>query len=760
MHSKNRLGHIIHCLVEHRKLLLLPAIAGLVLATFYAFFLKGETWTSRQSMIIRDDLLGQTFKPGSFISQEAMKSAQETVLETARRPEVIRMALEKLGPDRGSFLGLGGSGMGTWPSEQTVEDFRGAVSFESANGGEFGKSEVIVLAAKGSSPKRSVEFLSILMDEVDSKLSEIQGDRFESMESELRATRDSTMHSKKALEADLMEMESGFEGTDIHLVRSLNERSGGGSPSAFENKLNEIATQRRDAVRKLSELRSNRQMLVDASRDSEFELPTSAALLASQPTLSTMLTGLDKAMQDLAQESSDKKPSHPKVRAAGDKVASTKLQIQRSIGTFIRGVDGQIDVQQKLIASLDQLRDKHTRRLTDVSRKRAPYATLSRQVEKLNEAYSEANARLTLMQSRKMASDSIKLLTRIGEPWIGTRADGMGKRTLALVGGIAGLFIGLGLVMIVAPPFVDPDVRGASQATAPLQTQEETVMQELGNIIPRQHEEVAKATTESELSEIVVEREVVPQRQVQHSPPAVEASSEFASTSPTPTVPQEQEPMRVEEPTAVANTQVAEVTQVDADAQADSQPVQPATAFQASVAQQPLPPQSPPMVVISTNEQAQDKIVPQRIQVRAQKTVPTDAGAKPALAKRPGAKTIAAIFANMPQPKTDIAEPTAEENLETANEIAEKIRELANASEPETPPAPIERDPSQTVMLDGDLVTTALPLQRRSSARPVDLAKADDGDFGQQSIDNVFSQLKPPEQLPREGTDTDFENDE
>ena len=221
MHSKNRLGHIIHCLVEHRKLLLLPAIAGLILATIYAFFLKGETWTSRQSMIIRDDLLGQTFKPGSFISQEAMKSAQETVLETARRPEVIRQALETLGPDRSSLLGLGGGITGSWPSEQDIENFRGAVSFESANGGEFGESEVIVLAAKGSSPTRSVKFLSILMDEVDNKLSVIQGDRFESMEAELRATRDSTLRSKEALESDLMAIESGFDGTDIHLYLSL-----------------------------------------------------------------------------------------------------------------------------------------------------------------------------------------------------------------------------------------------------------------------------------------------------------------------------------------------------------------------------------------------------------------------------------------------------------------------------------------------------------------------------------------------------------
>ena len=745
MHSKNRLGHIIHCLVEHRKLLLLPAIAGLILATIYAFFLKGETWTSRQSMIIRDDLLGQTFKPGSFISQEAMKSAQETVLETARRPEVIRQALETLGPDRSSLLGLGGGITGSWPSEQDIENFRGAVSFESANGGEFGESEVIVLAAKGSSPTRSVKFLSILMDEVDNKLSVIQGDRFESMEAELRATRDSTLRSKEALESDLMAIESGFDGTDIHLYRDLNGRSSGGSPSAFENKINEIATQRRDATRKLAELRANRQMLVDASRNAEFELPTSAEMLASQPALSTMLTGLDKAMQDLAEVSSTYQGEHPKLKAARDKVTSTKFQIQNSFGTFIRGIDGQIDVQKKQIASLDQLRAENTLRLTSVSRNRAPYASLSRQVDKLNEAYSEANARLTLMQSRKMASDSIKLLTRIGEPWIGTRADGMGKRALALVGGLAGLFIGMGLVMIVAPPYVDPNLRDASYAAAPAQTQEEAAMEQLGQIVPRHRETPAppkpELAPEPQQSEIVVEREVVPQRQMQDQPRPV------APTDPTIPVPD----MSHDVPVGVAHTTSLVGSLIDSAGPSE----QPVPKSQTSMAEEVLPPQSPPIVVISDAEPNPASEEPQPDSTPAV----SDFIGKPT-AKRPGAKTIAAIFANMPQPKTDLVdpatgEPIAVQSSEAATEIADKIRELANNMESE-PPAPVERDPSQTVMLDGDLVTTALPLQRRSSVRPVDLAKTDEGEIGQQSIDQVFSQLTPPKQFPREGSDSDL----
>ena len=189
MESNNRLQHIIDCLIEYRKLWLLPAIGGLLLATVYAFFVKGDTWTARQSMIIRDDLLGDNFKPGSFVSEEAMKSAHDRVLESARRPEVIHKVLQQLGPERSSLFGLGGAGS-DWPSDDTVNTVRGSISFESANGGEYGKSELVVLAAKDANPQRAQKFISLLLDEVDDKLSEIQSDQFESMEAELRATCD------------------------------------------------------------------------------------------------------------------------------------------------------------------------------------------------------------------------------------------------------------------------------------------------------------------------------------------------------------------------------------------------------------------------------------------------------------------------------------------------------------------------------------------------------------------------------------------
>ena len=455
MASTNRLQHIIQCLTEYRKLWLLPAIAGLVLATGYAFILKGESWTARQTMIIRDDLLGENFKPGSFLSEEAMKSAQETVLETARRPEVIRATLEKIGPSRKSLFGLGGV-PSNWPSEKTIEEMREAITFESANGGEFGKSEVIVLAAKSSNPERSAQLLSVLTEEVDRKLADVRADRLESMESELEATCHNARASSVELQKQLVAMEREF-GRDVSIVRSINDPNSAGSPSAFDTRLSEIQAEQRKASRDLAATKAFKRVLERAQRSPDIDLPTSAEMLASRPLLKALIENLAKAKQVLSQAEGTFTDEHPDVKNARNQIRSMKLQIKEEIPAAIRGLDNQIAMFQERVDMAENQLAINNEKLQKVGGKRIPWVQLTKELQKRTEDYTEASTKLAQIRSRKDASGSISLLTKIGDPWVGTRADGMGKRTMALAGGIGGLFIGFGLVMIVAPPFIDPE---------------------------------------------------------------------------------------------------------------------------------------------------------------------------------------------------------------------------------------------------------------------------------------------------------------
>ena len=718
MESHNRLQHIINSLIEYRKLWLLPAIGGLLLATVYAFFIKGDVWTARQSMIIRDDLLGENFKPGSFISEEAMKSAQETVLESARRPEVIREVLQELGPES-SLFGFGGAS--NWPSDDTVDSVRGSVSFESANGGEYGQSEVVVLAAKDSNPARAQKFLTLLLDRIDEKLSEIRADRFQSMEAELRATRESALRTRETLEQRVMKMEADL-GSDISLVRSMNEQ-GGGSPSAFESKLNEIHLQRREASRDLSEIESLKRSLAEARRDPNTldELPTSAELLNSQPALANLVESLAKAKQNLSEAEGLYRPAHPRHQSATDQVVAIKSQIRKSLGTVVRGLDGQLATLQDRIALLDGLLAENEETLRRVSGLRVPYAMATQELDKQTEDFSDASARLMNMQSRKTASSSINLLTRIGEPVIGARPDGLGKKSLALVGGIAGLLIGLGLVMIIAPPFHDDPF-------AARQPQPDEASQRLQDHLPTHVRETPPASPAPETARSGDASSPPDAGQPAMAPIHDAVQSSFSAggaavaagggaavagaaavmTSVQSTV------------TETAKISVPSVAQDPAVRQPVATP--PVSEASSSANLAASPPEDPPVAPPSPAETAISE--------------PVAEATEQAPVTKPASKTLAAIFANMPQPRTDIAVDAS-----SATAAAETVSPEVAAS---------TRTPAATIQLPADEIPdnpAAIPLQRRTTYRPVDLAKEEankqSSDSKQESIDEVFSELKP-----------------
>ena len=137
-----------------------------------------ETWTARQSFLIRDDLSGTAFKLGRFDSEESRKSAQETILEVARRPLVVRKVLEELGPKSS----LSGS---NWITDEVIEDTQSVIDISAPNGAEFGKTDAIVLTAKASTRERTRNFIDLLSKEIINQTNRIRSLRFESMEDEL-----------------------------------------------------------------------------------------------------------------------------------------------------------------------------------------------------------------------------------------------------------------------------------------------------------------------------------------------------------------------------------------------------------------------------------------------------------------------------------------------------------------------------------------------------------------------------------------------
>lgn len=700
MESTNRLDHAINSLIQYRKLWLASAILGMVVATVYAFFLMNQSWTARQSMIIRDNLLGQTF--GQFLTEESMKSAQETVLETSRRPEVIQATLEKLGPDKTSFLGLGGGGK-NWPSQQDIEDYRGAVSFQAANGGEFGKSEVIVLAAKSSNADRSIKFLTILLDEVDGKLADIRAARFQSMESEIKSTLDVARLAMGDLTQKLEDMEASF-GADLQMVRSINGSQG--VPTAFENKINQIRKEKRDAQRELAALESIRASLEDASRNPNADIPINSELLALQPTLGGLVTGLAKAKEALAAAEGEFEPRHRTVRQGRQTVESMNSRIRETIALALEGLQNQISMTRDQVHKSDERLTQNALRLGSLSTQRVAYMKLEQEVKKRTEDYTVAMARLSEVQSRSEADSSVQLLTRIGTPWVGTRADGIGKRSVALLGGFGGLLIGLGLVLVVAPPF--------DEAELPIEPTPSDRSDHAGRTIePRRSSEETSG------------------RQAGLAAAAV--ASAAAATS------------------AMVDATVNSVLRKrDGKQGSGSDEEQPAAARTDGIPSSNPSSASPSLASIFAN-------MPQ-----------PGSGSKAAKTPDAGAATATPHPAPIPEGVPTIVDAekdvARQESDLISDQVSQKIESFRSSSSSASSSGGSNggRISPQTIQLSDITPATSepLPLQRRSSVRPVDLAKSaepskpgatllqEDPDLDRKSIDNAFSELEQRSRKP------------
>lgn len=441
--SGTRVSEIIATLTKHRNLILIPTILCTLIAGWYA--MKPKSWQASQSLEVRDDMIGESFKPGRFESLDSMKAAQETILHIAREPAVVKQALETIGPPKGKGEDWleGDAGI------DVVESTRESISIVAPNGAEFGTTYVIVLQVKAKSRERAGLFVSALLEKVESQLRNMRTRKLESMELELKQSLDLAEEDYLQFADELKELEHKI-GPDLPTL--LNMINDGNATNDFQVALENIRTSRRAAQAKL-DITTKHLEVLRATVDAPQQLvATPNGLLQAQPALERLKDGLVDLQLKLSDDLGKFRSAHPKVIEAREAIAEAKRQIHDELQIAIRGLESQQAVQAQQLQRLNGEEEHQQERLIRLTNNRAVYANLALQAKKRSEEHAKTRAEYSEIKSLGQAAKKVNLMTRLEGPFVSGKPLGPGRTTILGSGTLGGILIGLGLVMFISAP--------------------------------------------------------------------------------------------------------------------------------------------------------------------------------------------------------------------------------------------------------------------------------------------------------------------
>lgn len=448
--------------LDNRWLLIVPALICFGLSLAYAT-LGAKQWRATQVFHLRDEMIGRQNRPGYFSSLDDMKTAQETILEIARNPKVVRRCLQTLQPTKTA-------------SDREVEEAQGAIQVSSANGAELGKTELIRLSVVDRSPEASREFCQQLSSEMETELRTVRFNRACSMLAELDKAADSAEASLGEIATQIKEFEYRL-GPDLGDLRNLIEPTSG--DNLLYRNMNQINTELRAAQVNLETVTLQRKLLQDSFEDVNAIVATPNELLNLQPALRRLKDGLVDAQLKLATLRGDYNDNHPKVAGAIDAVTEIQNALRDELGLAIRGLEDQMQILDANVAQLSQIAADTNTRLQTLTEQRIVYDQLNEEYKRRDAVLRDAQTEVAQAESIKNASLSVDLLTRVNDVQVSSRPEGPSKRTLVGSTTLLGLFIGFGLIMLLhapqpqpisVPPQAVPVVAAAAAPIAPAET--------------------------------------------------------------------------------------------------------------------------------------------------------------------------------------------------------------------------------------------------------------------------------------------------
>ncbi len=426
---------------SHWKWWVVPTVVLSVGALAYALT-KPNTWQATQVLHVRNEAAGTVARPGQFESVDAMKTAQETLLELARNQNALAAALREAGPppERRSSA--------PFPSPDEVDGLRDDITIKAPGGAEFGRTEVLHVSVKARTQERAVILATAVCDQLEKNLQTLRDRRASSVIEELTRSLQLAQIDLLAATNKLQDLEASVGG-DLHELRLLNQ-SGAGE-SNLRSSLSQIKNELRAARAAYDDKHEQLKFLESANQDVKQVVAMPNRLLESQPALKRLKDGLVDAQLRTAELSGTMSKDHPKVQAALSAEAAVMTDLRKELEVAMRGLKADLAISGALVASLEQQKNSAEQRLDRLAGLRARYGTLEADVKQRTEIVQKATQELSDARANLAASSAASLITRIDAPQPGSRPLGPGRSLICIAGVMGGLATGMGLVFLVSP---------------------------------------------------------------------------------------------------------------------------------------------------------------------------------------------------------------------------------------------------------------------------------------------------------------------
>ncbi|MDZ4819322.1 MAG: Wzz/FepE/Etk N-terminal domain-containing protein [Planctomycetota bacterium] len=440
--SNLNVGQIFRTLKRSYLLWTVPTVAMTLLAVVYALVRPIE-WKATQSLVVRDEAGGNSLtRAGRFDTTDAMKAAQETIVQMSNSLTVVKAALAEVGPPSTAKEGA------AYPTKFDIEKLQGSITVSPPKGSEFGRNEVIYLSVDGPTRQRAIDLNNAVYKQLEHQMQELRKAKAQSLILELERATDLAQDELKQSTARLETVEKSV-GRDLDELRTLTESGAGGS------NLRSSINQLRDELRRVQLAHDTNaeqlRLLASAVDDTKRLNSAPQRLFETQPGLRRLKDGLVDAQLKTALLEGKMNAEHPEVLAALASEKEIRAQLNAEVEQVKNNIDADLKVSAALMQSLKQQLAENEERLTKVAVLRAEYVNLLTDVKERGEVLAKTRKDLSDARASQAAALASSLITRLGQPDTGNYPIGPGKTVIVLGGFFGGLAAGLGLVFLIAP---------------------------------------------------------------------------------------------------------------------------------------------------------------------------------------------------------------------------------------------------------------------------------------------------------------------